>query len=352
MIFRQWYTRLRRVRVLFIVAVVVLGGVFVLFEEPISRRLAPTCDAPPTYHDDVPLEVRSRIDTLFDNGLLYCGDPQTSFRGLEGPIYWGSDGMQSHLFFQAEDMRGVGLRAYGFASGAFGEGFMVSPPGDGPPAGYGMHDATTPSRTNQAGVDDPSFYYRVGGAPADTDNRVHIVAQGRSAEPETGGIGQGSVWSDIDRVLALFGEEDTRVTGTSYAELDIPIRPALWEDLVQRQAQESLTDVEGRPLTNRLPEAGFDEPAVWQTVTGLFGNTVWVAGVDLEREPALRLALEGRTFEPHTTQLWDSGEIGVPLAMFAFDPLPVSRELEALYWADEDRVEGEPDAAWSISFPE
>lgn len=352
MIFRQWYSRFRRVRVLLVLGFVLLITVFVFAEDWLAPRLAPTCDERPAYHEDVPLEVRARLDTLFDNGLLYCAEPGEAFEGLDGPIYWGSDGMQSDLFFQAEDMRGVGLRSYGFASGALGEGYVVNPPGDGPPAGYGMIRIGSPSRANQAEGEDPTYYYRVSGAPADTDSRVYVVAQGSRSETG-GGVGEGDVWQDIDRIWNLLRGEQEDLTGVQFSEVNIPIRPALWLDLVRRQADESLVDTEGQPLTNRLSEAGFDEPAVWQTVSGLFGNTVWLAGVDAELVPAMRLEADGQTFEPHTTQVWDSGEHGVPLAMFAFDPLPLGSELEASFWADEDdRDAAEPDARWPLSFPE
>ena len=73
------------------------------------------------------------------------------------------------------------------------------------------------------------------------------------------------IWRDIDRLTNLFREEQVVTRGVVRSEVNIPIRTELWEDLVRRRADETLTDMDGRPLVNRLSEAGFEEPGVWQT---------------------------------------------------------------------------------------
>lgn len=345
MTFLEWLQRYRRARALIVLALVTIGALATIFAAPLGRMLAPTCPERPAYHADVPPAVRAVLDTLFDNDLLYCGAPSEPFAGLEGPVYWGSDGLSSWVFFQAESLRGVGLTGY-----AYGQDFAVSAPGDAPPAGY--VPLVPRGRGNQAEGAEPTYFVRRDGPPTAGDARV--VVELRGPEPAAAGVPGGrSVWRDLDRFLAAI-RGDALAAGTVASEVQIARRATQLVDRIERRVVPELAADDGAPDAALLAGVAPGRPVPWQTLTGLMGSSVWVAGVVTSTLPALRLAPPGGGAEiaPFETSLW-RGEAGAPaLALFAFDPVATGTPLDARFWAD-GRAAGAapPDAAWTIEFP-
>jgi len=346
MIFTQWYRRFRRARALIILGLLILGALASVFADPLGRVLAPTCAEPPTYHADVPDDVRGVLDSLFDNDLLYCAEPSEPFAGLDGPIYWGSDGLSSWVFFQADNLRGVGLTRY-----AFGEDFAVTPPGDSPPASYNPTAAR--SRANQATAENPTYFFRRDGAPSSGDARVALRVRGPQA-PTAGRPGARSVWRDLDRLIGWL-RGDALAKGTVPSEVLIARQPEALVQRVERRVAPGLADEAGELDKAKLAEVALGEPVLMQAVTGMFGNSVWVAGVVTDTVPALELVPPGggEPVAPFDRSLWRGGEGQAPLALFAFDPLTTNAPHTARFWLDGLAAGSgaAPDAAWPVEFP-
>lgn len=344
MIFSEWLRRFRRTRALFFVGIVVIGTLASVFSTQLGGVLAPTCDDPPAYHADVPASVRGVLDSLYDNGLLYCAKPSEAFAGLQGPVYWGSDGLSSWLFFQADDLAGVGVTRY-----AYGDDFAVTPPGDAPPTTY--NPMAPRSRQNQAPSESPSYFFRRDGAPGPSDARVVVRVRGPLA-PEPLRPGGRSVWRDLDRLIGAV-RGNSLASKTVPSEVLIARRPELLVSRVERHVAPALAGDEGQLDMARLAEVAPREPVLWQTVTGMFGNSVWVAGVMTDTLPTLMLVpADGAPLEPFDRSLWVGGTSGIPLALFAFEPLTTNVDYTARFWSDGRTVKdgAPPDAEWPVQF--
>lgn len=354
----QLFRRLRRLRLYFILAAGVLGMLFAVFGSSIFGLFVRRCDAPPAYGPDVPPTVRAEVDTLHANGLLFCPEPAEWIAGLDEPIYWGSDGMRSVLFFQMEDLSGVGVNEY-----LFGENFLVLPLGDSPPVGYGLLGSGVPVYRNEApehGPEDggrPTYFFRRDGAPQGNDLQVTISVRG-SRRPAEGLLGTGDPFDDLERIWDRIRgvQRETTTAGSASSRVVFPILASDWETLVRREVTPELATEEGEPSIERLSEAELAEPIVFQTVGGLLGSSLWIAGVDVETSPtpALELvAADGTTIAPLRSSVWSSGRApNAPLALFAFDPLPTGIEFQAHYWhAASAAGSSPPDLVWPVTFP-
>jgi len=344
MTFVEWLQRYRRARNLIVLALVAVGALATVFATPLGRVLAPTCPERPSYHADVPPGTRAVLDALFDNELLYCATPAEPFAGLDGPVYWGSDGLSSWVFFQAASLRGVGLTRY-----AFGQDFAVSAPGDRPPPGY---VAVAPrGRQNQAEGENPTYFVRRDGPPTAGDARVFVRLRG--PRPPTASVPGGrSVWRDLDRLVGMIRGDDL-AADTVPSEVQIARRATQLVDQVERRVAPELAAPDGSPDAALLAGIAPGRPVVWQTLTGLMGNSVWVAGVVTDTLPALWLAPPGgAAVAPFETSLW-RGDAGMPaMALFAFDPVSTGTPLSARFWADgRDAAAEPPEAEWTIEFP-
>ena len=175
----QYWQRFRRVWLGIFALLAMLGVGISLLNQGAFEVFNPTCDARPSYDPGVDPTVQAKLNYLYDNGLLYCAEPKVPFRGLRGPIYWGSDGMSALLFFQADSLAGVGIVTY-----LYNNTYRVGPPGDSPPYSYGELRAGRPALVNQAPDDATTYFYRRDGAPLDSDAVVNISIDG-PAQPRT-----------------------------------------------------------------------------------------------------------------------------------------------------------------------
>ncbi len=372
----QYWQRFRRVWLGIFALLAMLGVGISLLNQGAFEVFNPTCDARPSYDPGVDPTVQAKLNYLYDNGLLYCAEPKVPFRGLRGPIYWGSDGMSALLFFQADSLAGVGIVTY-----LYNNTYRVGPPGDSPPYSYGELRAGRPALVNQAPDDATTYFYRRDGAPLDSDAVVNISIDG-PAQPRTSApVGGRSVWRDVDRIIAtLRGTSPTTLnTGTARATVALTFLSERWRSGVRRAGAEPFIDEDGTPDLLRLRDAQLEgtlpaEPFVFQRSSGAFGQSLWAANVVTATVPALVLvpldAPSGAadtpsgaagagnaagTVRPISTSVWQSAAMLVPLAVFAFDPLPVpaGTPLEARYWADGTRLgDGTPpDHVWSVTFP-
>jgi len=353
MFLQRMFRRLMRLRLYFFIFVLVLSGLFAYFGTGILGVFVNTCEERPTYRPDVPPDVRGRVDVLFDNDLLFCPEPSDPFEGLDGPIYWGTDGLRSVLFFQADSLRGIGVRRY-----AYGQNFTVQNIGDAPPPGYNPVRAGRRVYSNQAisptDGEAPNYFFRQDGAPRSDDLQVEIVVRGRAA-PDERIIGGGDVFDDLealwDRLSGSGGSREERV-GSALTRSVFPILSETWEERVRRQAPKRWAREDGVPAIALVNEVPPDAPAVSQTMTALLTNSIWVAGVDIELVPRIRIMLDGEAIEPVETTVWSSDVQPVALALFAFDPLPSATPLQAEFWADGRAARDDPpDAVWEVTFP-
>lgn len=356
MYLQQLFRRIRRLRLYFILFAGALGMVFAVFGTDILGVFVRHCDAPPSYQADVPPTVRAEIDTLFANDLLFCPEPSNPIEGLNGPIYWGSDGMRSVLFFQADDLTGVGVTEY-----IYGENFLVLPMGDSPPIGYRLLGSGQPIYRNEAPQQEdgprPTYFYRRDGAPQAVDLQVAITVRG-DRPPREGVVGARDPFEDIERIWDRIRgvQRETTTGGSTSSRVGFPILASDWAPLIRREVTPELATAEGEPSIERLSAAELAEPVVYQRLGGLLGSSLWVAGVVTEtnRSPAVVLVGPGdETIEPLKSSVWTSGRApNTPLALFAFDPLPTDTAFQARYWhtASEAGI-GPPDLTWSITFP-
>lgn len=366
MIFAQYWQRFRRAWLAVVAVLAMLAVAVSLLDVGALEVFNPTCEARPDYAPGVDPTVQAQLNTLFDNGLLYCGQPSIPFRGLRGPIYWGSDGMSSVLFFQADSMAGVGVITY-----LYNNQYRVGPPGESPPLSYGEVRVGRPALVNQAPGESPAYFFRRDGAPLAADAIVNIEVDGPALPRTPAPVGGRSVWRDVDRVLALLRRTSTTNldAGSARSTVALSFLTERWRDLVRRVPSDGFADDDGTPSLTRLRDARLDgtlpaEPFVFQRATGLFGHSLWVANVVTTTRPALVLAPPRADaaaagarapIEPISSSVWRSDAMLVPLAVFAFDPLPVpaGAPLEARFWADGQRAAagGPPDQTWTVTFP-
>ena len=91
----MWYQRARRVlfwRRYLLAGLILLAILFGVFGNRLLQPFVPVCDAPPTYHEDVPQALRDQIDEL-----------QATYDGIVG---------QRDAMFRGEMLRGALLNTY------------------------------------------------------------------------------------------------------------------------------------------------------------------------------------------------------------------------------------------------
>jgi len=357
MTFYNQARRLGRWWTYFIVATVVLGLVLSVIGDPILNRLARTCPAPPTYRADVPADLRTSLDLLFRNGLLYCSGPPKGMRTMTEPIYWGSDGVSSILFYQSDDLSNVYLVRYGFGENP-SAAFIPGEPGASPPAGFKEGQAGRAALTNQA-PEGSDYFYRVQGAPLTSDGVVAVTLDGPAvAQPKGGGR---DAFRDIETLWDWIRRKPASELESTRVMTPISIVPGRWENASRRVVNPALADAAGKPTLQVLRSAAPTEPTLYQTVSGLLHTTVWVAGVVSGTRPAMVLQPAGGSpgvssasaTEPVAQSGWisTSATDRLVLAHFAYDPLPPGR-YRAEYWHDhKDAAAGTPDRVWEVTVP-
>jgi len=349
MIWSQQLRKVMRLRRFAVMLMIGLGILMGILGDRILTPIARLCPAPPAYGADVSDEIREQIDLLFQLDLLYCGELSSAQAMLTEPVYWGSDGINSVLFFQPVSLEGMGVKNIGF-----GNDFLPPPPGDSPPLGF---EPDLPGQTiyrNQA-PEGAKYYYRVEGAPADYDYAVRVRLRGPAAERR--GLTGRDVWDDIDRVLnRLRGDARPEGRRRVTAQASMPILPDRWKDIRQRWVNPELADESGDPTFSLIANAELPGPTLYQIVNGPLGSTIWIAGAVTDTNPALILVPEvgGQSAaEPFSTTLWVGGqETATVLAEFAFAPQPAGIAFEARYWHREGaRGTSPPDNTWPVEFP-
>ncbi|MEO8082763.1 MAG: hypothetical protein ABI780_03010 [Ardenticatenales bacterium] len=374
----QFLQRFRRAW-LAIIAVFAIAAVAVtLLDQGVIDWLNPPCAERPDYDAGVDPKVASKLNFLFDNRLLYCAAPSIPFRGLRGPIYWGSDGMSALLFFQGDDLTGVGVQTY-----LYNDTFVVGPAGESPPEGYGELRIGRSALRNQAPGDHPTYFYRQDGAPLRSDAIANIEIVGPAIPRTPAPVGGRDVWRDFGRIWSLVRRTSTTKTdaGTAHATVAISFATDRWQNRVRRIPAEGFAGDGGAPDLIRLRDARLagtlpNDPFVFQTASGALGHSLWVANVVTTTHPALALVRPGTTnagaaapfgttgggdaaaqplLVANNVSLWHSSAILVPLAIAVFDPLPFPAgvPVEARYWADDARraAQSPPDRTWTVTFP-
>jgi hypothetical protein len=346
----QQARKLMRLRIYLIVGIVLLGVVASTVGDDLARLFIRPCAAPPDYRADVPAHVREQLDQLHANGLLYCSPPVEGLATMSEPIYWGSDGLTSVLFFQADDLAGLGVTRYGFGGGVTGTAFVPGEPGAAPPDGFRDAAAGRPALSNQA-PPGSGFYYRVHGAPAAADTAVNVTLVGPARQ--AAGMGSRDVFRDLELAWNWLRRKPSRVLGDTTVRIPIGIVPERWEPHVRRSVTPELAGAGGEPTFRALTAAAPDQPTYYHVVGGLLTTTVWVAGVVSGTNPVVYLVDDaGRAREPQASARWTSAISDQILAHFAFEPLPPATAVEARYWADR-RAAGTapPDHVWPIAIP-
>lgn len=310
----------------------------------------PLCEALPAYRAEVPARVRADIDGLFAAGLLYCGEPDAGLASVEPRIYWGSDGTRSVVFFQARP--GMTLAQVGVPDYAFNVEFVPGPAGDEPMPGYRAERFGIPAWLNEAEESPPGYYYRVDGAPAPSDASVRVTVQGPAAEQE--GLSGRDFMRDLELAWAYIRGEVREEGRTVKRPLTMPILPERWEATRNRQVNPALANAQGLHEVQIVAGADLPEPALFQTVHGASGSSVWVAGIVTGTTPALvlvpRAGDAAAPIEPRAVSTWSSRVGPNRLALFAFDALPPGA-YDARYWNDgRRRDETPPDQIWPAAF--
>ena len=343
--------RLLRLRTYLLMALALVTVVVAVLGPDVWDPLARLCPAPPTFGADVAPSVRAPLEALFDHDLLYCADAPEGIATLAGPVYWGSDGLNSILYFDATSMQGVGVARYGYND------FVPAPPGDAPPRGFNPVRAGREAYTNQApvaGEERPGYYFRVQAAPLDSDTAVIVDVAG-PATPQEGMTGR-NFWLDLERLVGFLRNAATRAEGSRDAEarVAIPIVPRRWEAVRRRQVTPELAGEDGQPSLDVITKAQLEGPTLYQTASGLLSGAVWVAGVVTDTTPALVLVPDGggAPIAPVSSALWTTAISPMTLASFGFEPRPPGAIFEARFWQDAGRqASAPPDETWRLAFP-
>ncbi len=179
MSFYAYATRLLRLWRWWVLGLVAIGVVVTMGGQNLLAPAARTCRQAPVLDAGVEAPVRERLMRLYELGLLYCGSTQDTFEWLDEPVYWGSDGLVSILFFRVGRPGDIAIARY-----VFGNNYPPSPVGDGPAPGL-VPSAAQPATTDHA-PSGATYTYRLDGAPADDDYAVNIDLNGT---PEPGASG-------------------------------------------------------------------------------------------------------------------------------------------------------------------
>jgi len=307
------------------------------------------CTAPPEYKDDVPAELRARLNTLAQRGQLYCPKPPEGLKNLVGPVYWGSDGVDSILFFQGTDMTGVTVDRYGF-----GQDYLPGPRGGPPPVAFRNTSTGRLIYGNQAPPGSRYFVLTLG-TPADSDVAVDVRISGPATENER--LSGRNFWRDLERLTHFVQGQPAAQRGDTTVRVAVPVLPERWiagrRRLVApefaRAAQKGDTEVV--PDFGKVRAAKLERPTWLQTLNGTLGSGVWVAGVVTGTTPALTLAPRagGAPLAAQgDAQRWATTGSPMTLASFSFPPLPQGATFEARYWHDQRRAATAPP---DVTFP-
>lgn len=351
MTYYQQARRLMNLRVYLIVAVVLVGIVFSLLGDRLQNIVVQPCEALPAYRADVPDDLRNRLALLHERGLLLCSDPVEGLAPMQERIYWGSDGLNSILFFQPEDVGQITLTRYGFGTATMGEAFVPGEPGASPPAGFREVTIGQPARSNQA-PEGATYFVRVHGAPISTDSVVSVSLAGPAIE--AAGLSERDFFRDLELLWGRLMRRPERVVGNTVVRVPIPIAPSRWEEHLARAINPSFADDEGLESYRALVDAAPDRPDWYKVENGSLATTVWVAGVVSGTNPVLVLAAASdQEIEPSASALWASNTTDLVLAHFAFAPLEAGSAYEARYWNERrDRDAGAaPDRRWPVTVP-
>lgn len=337
---------------LFIVAVVVVIAGYRILEH---YDLLPNylCETRPVYQAEVTAEARREIDLLFENGLLYCSGIEAGLAPVDPVIYWGSDGVHAVLFFQA--LPGANLKGVGVSDYVYDDRYPPGPRGDRTAYGFQPYDYRFPVWRNMAPGDDPTWYYRIDGAPADFDVSVQVSLIGPAEEQE--GTSERDFVRDLEYVWAYVrGAVPTEGARKIRRVWLVPIQPRRWVALMRQDINPALADAKGEYDPNIVARAELAKPTLLQTVQGLFGSNVWVAGVITDTTPAMLLAPRGgasggEAVEPIASSPWVSPLGPMVLQQFAFPVQPAGVVLEARFWRDDATSETQPpDETWPVTF--
>jgi hypothetical protein len=348
-----WYQRATQflaIRRLLIVVFVIAAVAFALFGDQIMSRLAAVCPAPPHYHADVPPALRERLDALHASGRLYCVTPPEGLATLDGPVYWGTDGVNSLLFFQATGAGGLSVARYALANR-----FEPGPRGGPPPVGFRNEIQGRLSYANEA-PEGATYFVRVLGAPSDTDAAVEVDVRGPAIQNR--GLTNRNFWRDMENLFRrLRGESELERRNTT-VRAAMPVRPPTWVAVRKRVVAPEFAAASGGPAADKLSAQPQGQPAMYQVLNGPLGAGIWVTGALSPTVPALVLSPRGGgapVAPDGDTQTWrETNPSGAPgrLASFAFPPLPSGEVYDARYWHDgRRRDEAPPDATFPVVAP-
>lgn len=350
----QQARRLRRLRTYLIVGVVLLAMV-VGVVWPRLQRLVETCPEPPTMAEDVPDSIRLQLETLYEQGLLYCMEEGLAdLVSLNDKVYWGTDGVSSVLYFPADSLEGVGVTRYGTGSNTGAGAFNVGAPGASPPTGF-VEDTVGRAALRNGAPEGASYFYLFRGAPADTDSAATVTIKGPAVVQET--VTERDFFRDLDILWAWLQRKPPEEIGSASRLLRTIIVPERWMEVRRRAIDPALANDEGEPSFAALRDLAPTEPMLYQTVSGPLGTTVWVAGVVSGTTPSMVLAApDGQGLTPFASSPWISDNTDVVLRHFAFDPLPPGDGYEARYWTDGEEARtgaggAEPDYTWPVTVP-
>lgn len=373
--------RLRQFATMGLVLAIMVG----MFVVPQLAAHLPVCTQRPAYGSAVPSGVRRRIDVLYDHNLLYCADIPQDIETVPGPVYWGSDGMTSILFFALTGITVTGISDYTFSQVHF-----PTLPGDAPPYGFRPDWGGEPAQTNQAPDGSPYFYYEAG-APTDSDVSVSLELHGPLRKD------QGWRYRDFYRDLTSLGRwisgEASASRQNATVVAPIPITASRWLTVTRRSYNPAFSP------DNKAPGSSFwnsidtlQQPTHLQTASGLLGSTVWVAGVVSGTTPVMVLSAPGAPstastpttasasskapapasvsapstlstpsapipeagaiIEPSDSLVWKRPGSALRLVYFAFPLQPAGTTLEARYWNNAKERSGRPpDYTWPVTFP-
>lgn len=349
----QWARRLRQYYVLVIVGLIGLAAILRAVGFEAGGRAG--CDAAPVYRDAVPAELRTWLDTLQAQELLYCRDLREGLASVDPRVYWGSDGMNSVIFFQArpgQDLTGVGVTDYTFGDGS--RDFFPSRMGDRRHIRFDQAQEGRRVWANEAEGSPPTYFVRLDGAPPVGLVNAYFKIRGPALEQR--GVTDRDFLQDLERFWGLLRREPQSAVGGRLVSRDLTViyDPERWADWVGRDVNPALTDAEGRVDYEALATEPIAEPILYQTVQGLSGSTVWVAGVVSGTRPAMLLLPRGggAPIEPIGGGTWISFRGGSALAHFAFPRQPDGAVLEARFWADAEARDREPPTrSWPVAFP-
>lgn len=337
--------RLLRLWRFWILALVALAVLATVFGQDLLSPLARTCPAPPTLSPDLTPQAAGRLRLLYDLGLLYCADSQDTFEALSGPVYWGSDGLVSILYFPLSQPGQVAVRRY-----VFGNGFPPSPLGDGPLPGLDV--VASVEVTAEPTPASASYFYRLDGAPADDDYSVTIELIG-PARRNTGLQGR-SFWRDLDRLLAMARQRTIRPASVdAQLRLSLPILPDRWRQVRARQVMAPFANEQGRFQVSLLEATNPTTPVLVQTLNGPLASTVWIAGVERLDSPAFVLTTQDGTDIQPWRYTWWNHRLARAVVTVSFPSQPGETVGELRFWrqaADRER-RAPPSQRWSIRFP-